>query len=197
MKLQIISFLFILWMPVFSQNKDNPKDYELENLEKDWKESPKTLSKKCDTLIIRQICDYCLGKKSTYSPKKFSSTTSCLCYTYNTYFPDKINHYINLHKDEIVVIVIENPSNIIFKLDFKPLKKLETLSLFGNDYDCDAIKILPDELLKISTFKNVLFNGVRFPGEEIKNLKNKYPQLKLIGTISEYDSSWDNTQKKE
>jgi len=162
--------------------------------ENEWKTSSKTISGKCDTLILRQICDYCLGDSSYYYPHKFSPTTSCICYGYNAYFIEKINEFMVKRKDEIKVIIIENPSNILFQLKFKNLTKMQTLSIFGNDYNCDALKTFPDDLLALKTMKAIVVEGVRLPGKEITRLKKVYPDLNFIGTIEEYQEDWDQSK---
>jgi len=78
----------------------------------------------CDTLILRDICDYCLGENSHYYPHKFSPTTTCICYSDSSI--DFINSFIDLHKKEIKIIIIENPSNVLNDLNFKKMTKIET-----------------------------------------------------------------------
>lgn len=167
------------------------------NNENEWENTPKNLTEKCDTLFLRQICDYCNGENSSYNPTKYRETTSCICYSYNEFFVEKINEFLQKQQNEIKIITIENPSNVIFKLNFKNLNKLETLSIFGNDYDCDAIKTLPNELLSLPSLKNLEFNGVRFPKTEIERIKKEFPNLNFVGEISEYDEGWDKTLKNE
>lgn len=166
-------------------------------LEANWKHNTKVLTKKCDTLILRQICDYCEGENSSYQPRKFSPTTSCICYSNNIYIPDKINQFINKHGNEIKVLIIENPSNIILKLNFKNFKKLETLSVFGNDYNCDALNTLPADLLSIPGMQNLIFKGVRFKKSEIERIGKEYPKIKFEGKIDEYMLWWDQTVDNE
>ncbi len=150
------------------------------------------LTHKCDTLIILQNSDNCAG--GGYFSDTLNPTTSYLCHYFH--WPYRINQFIVEHKDEIKVIVIENPSNLLPSLKFKELSKLEGIFLFGNDYNCDAIKTVPLELLTTSTLERINFDGVRFPTLELEKLKVAFPKIQFTGTISEYMKEWDQSLKR-
>ncbi len=146
-----------------------------------WEVNEKTFSNKCKTLILRDECDYCLGEKSYYAPVKFNNTTSCLCY--RTCFVPKINEFINSRCNEIKEIIIENPSNIIFELNYKNLNKLEEITLFGNDFD--VLKSLPADLLSLPNMKKIIFKVVQIPESEIEMIRMEFPKIKIVGNVSE------------
>lgn len=147
---------------------------------------------KCDTLILRENCDYCLGERSTYQPRKFSPTTTCICYAGKTGIKD-VNKYIQNHKGEIKSVTIENPSHIIFDLNLGKLKKLQMLDIFGADKD--AIKILPEELLSLPSLQRIIFTNVQFPKSELDRLRIKFPRVVFEGKIEEYQEQWDQSRK--
>lgn len=157
-----------------------------------YNENQDTIAVVCDTLILRQICDYCEGENSTFYPRKFAENTTCLCYRSSVSAVESINEYIRLHKDEIKVIVIENPSYVLFKLDFKSCNQIKKLMVFGNDWGCDAIPTIPVDLLSRPTFRKVVFDGVRFPTAELDRLKKEFPEVQLTGNPPEYSVDWDS-----
>lgn len=167
-KLIIITIFFCANANVISAQYES-----INQIDSIWFYAPKTVSTVCDTLILRQICDYCLGEKSVFYPIKFSNTSSCLCYTYDNENLDSINAFIKSHNTEIKTLIIENPSRVIKKLEFGLLSHLCSFNIFGNDYDCDAISTLPKELLKQPELRYLVFEGVRFPKQEIIRIKKE------------------------
>lgn len=156
-----------------------------------WGTDEKHISKRCKKLILRNICDYCLGKNSYYKPVRFSKTTSCLCYNDAVSIP-KINEFIFNHRNEIKEIIIENPSFIIFNLNFHNLKELKTLKIFGNDYNCDALNTFPKEILSLPSMRYIVFDGVRFPKNELEKIKKEFSKIKFVGKISGLEQEEDD-----
>lgn len=161
---------------------------EKENV--NWVTSEKHKSKKCKKLVLKDDCDNFLDKKY-YKYVRFNESTLCLCYNDAVTIP-KINEFIFNHRNEIKEMIIENPSFIIYKLNFHNLNELKTLTIFGNDYNCDALKTLPKEILSLPNIRNIIFEGVRFPKNELERIKNEFPKLKFIGKISGLEQEKDD-----
>lgn len=155
--------------------------FEKSSLKDDWKNSPKSLSTKCDTLILYEVCSYCNNIPTSEYFANLSSTSCCLCYEQNKYFAEKINQYICERRQEIKIIIIQNPSNIIFELNFKGLRNIQTLSVIGDDLD--KLKTLPIKLLSNPTMKYVRLNNVSFPQQELERLKIEFPKISFEGGL--------------
>jgi hypothetical protein len=142
-----------------------------------------------DTLILRDICDYCSGENSTFFPRNFSPNTKCLCYEEAL----KVDSFIANNCKSIKYIKIENPSKIIFNIDFDSFSELNTLMIFGNDFD--VIRTLPPYLMRLQSLKNIIVSGVGIPSKEIKRLKKLYPNVEFSEEIPEYEKDWDELNK--
>jgi len=139
---------------------------------------------KYDTLIIRENCDFGNGENSTFFPQNKVSSTKCLCYDIYSRVPI----FIEENGKTIKYLKIENPSRAIFKLDFTKLPQLNTLEIFGNDFD--VIKTLPPDLMQSTSLKNIIVQGVGIPSKEVTRLKKTYPKVSFSNDIPEYDKSW-------
>lgn len=146
--------------------------------------SPANTTTGCDTLILRQICDYCEGVNSVYAPTTFSPVTRCLCYySYEGNPVQKINDTIAKYKASIKHLTIENPSGIIYEVDFKNLTGLHTLHIFGNDYNTDRLSNFPADMLNQKSLKKIIFEGVRFDLNELEQIKTQYPKIEIVGKV--------------
>jgi hypothetical protein len=88
---------------------------------------------------------------------------------------------------------MENPSQYMFQIPFEKFTSLKSLHIFGNDYDCDALKTFPKTLLELKTLTSIEFVGVRFNLDELKRIKKEYPHITITGEVSEYESGWDKS----
>lgn len=146
----------------------------------------KTQQATIDTLIIRQICDYCLGEKSQFMPQKFSKYTVCVCYY--EYYENESN---STEKQILAVaptvkhIIFENPSQYIFSVPFEKFTSLQSLFIFGNDYNTDGLNTFPESLLTSETLGLIEFDGVRFDLKELARIKKQYPKITIKGDISD------------
>ena len=128
-------------------------------------------------LVLREIAGYCNYPTVEYT---------CLPYSYSEFSKDSVQLFINTHYTTIEEIVIENPSNIIFELEFDLLSRLNRLKLFGNDYNLDGLYSLPTTLLELPSLEVIDFYGVRFPSEALEQLKQDYDHIQIIGDIDDY-----------
>ncbi len=141
-----------------------------------------------DTLILRQICDYCLGENSYYHPQKFAANTICLCYyDFDDKDTGKLQRQILEVAPTIKHITIENPSQYISSIPFAKFKSLQSLYLFGNDFNTDGLTAFPETLLQLSTLKLIEFYGVRFDKKELARIRQQYPYIQIIGNIDDLE----------
>lgn len=129
-------------------------------------------------LVIRQYDGFCEGDTTL--------SDNCFSYTYPDDAIDEINSYITEHAKMIKELVIENPSGVIFDLELEALTVLETISMFGNDYDIDGLTRLPGQLFRLPHLRTIELVGVRFPSEKLERLRTKFPHISIPGDISEY-----------
>lgn len=141
-----------------------------------------------DTLILRQICDYCLGENSYYYPKKFAANTICLCYyDFDAKDTGKLQRQILEVAPSIKHITIENPSQYISSIPFTKFKSLQSLYLFGNDFNTDGLTAFPETLLQLGSLKSIEFYGVRFDKKELARIRQQYPRIQIIGDIDDLE----------
>ncbi len=106
--------------------------------------------------------------------------------------PDKINDYLKKHQDEITYISMVNPSVILSKLDFTPLKHLKTIYFSGNDFD--VIDSISHEILSLPALQNVVLERVSFDWEDrdgretIKKCQQKYPHIHFFKYMEECET---------
>jgi hypothetical protein len=142
---------------------------------------------KADSMILRQICDYCWGEQSVYQPQKFPMGTLCLCYDdFDPIDSLKLENTILQNAATVKHLTIENPSQYIFNIPFDKFTSLQTLYIFGNDFNTDGLEKFPPALLNLKHFKRIIFDGVRFDLAELERIKKQYPHIKIVGEISEY-----------
>lgn len=145
----------------------------------------KTRQATIDTLIIRQICDYCQGENSLYYPRKFAENTICVCYY--EFFENDSN---STEKQILAVastvkhIIFENPSYYIASVPFEKFTSLQSLYIFGNDYNTDGLNTFPESLLKSKTLNLIEFDGVRFDLKELDRIKKQYTKITIKGDIA-------------
>lgn len=138
-----------------------------------------------DTIVLRQICSYC--NSEVY--KQESATKLCFCtdilepYTFTD--SSKLMQFVSV-VFKAKHLTIENPSTSINKIPFKDFESLETLYIFGNDYNTDGLKRFPKELLELKKLKQIEFEGVRFDRSELQRIKKEYLHIKIIGEIDDY-----------
>ncbi len=119
-----------------------------------------------DTLVVN-VCRTC-----DYGPK-----TKCLCLGLS--MDDELNQFIKEQGANITYLIIENPSRIMYRIDFSLFSNLKTVELWGND--SDDLKALHPDLLKVKTLQRVYFLRVMIPEAEVERLKKKAPAVKIEG----------------
>lgn len=105
---------------------------------------------------------------------------------------DVIHRLFKIHRNEMSTLLIENPSIIINDLNFKNQKKITCIMLSGNDRN--AIKNIPDSILKLPYLKKIIFAQIGLPSTELEYIKQNYPHIELIGEIDEYEKCWDTSE---
>lgn len=137
-----------------------------------------------DTIILRQICGYC---ESVNARKKVANGKQCYCIDIFDPFDKedstKFEQFVSMIPNA-KHLIIENPSASIDKIPFKDFESLETLYVFGNDYNTDWLSDFPKELLTLKNLKSIEFDGVKFKEENLKMIKQQYPHIKIIGKIA-------------
>jgi hypothetical protein len=142
---------------------------------------------KADSMILRQICDYCRGEQSYYKPQKFPAGTLCLCYDdFGPIDSLKLENTILQNAATVKHLTIENPSQYITKIPFEKFTALQTLYIFGNDFNTDGLEKFPPALLNLKHFKRIIFDGVRFDLTELERIKKQYPRIEIVGEVSPY-----------
>lgn len=119
-----------------------------------------------DTLIVN-VCRSC-----DYGPK-----TKCFCMSSST--DEDLNQFIKEQGANIIYLIIEHPSRIMYRIDFSLFSNLKFVELWGNDID--NLKALHPDLLKIKTLQELTFSGVIIPEVEVERLKKKAPSVKIEG----------------
>lgn len=136
-----------------------------------------------DTIILRQICDYCT---SINARKRVANGKRCFCIDIFDPYSKEDSIGFNQFVSALPFakhLIIENPSASIDKIPFKDFKSLETLYVFGNDYNTDWLNDFSKELLTLKNLKSIEFDGVKFKEENLKKIKKQYPHIKIIGEI--------------
>ena len=145
----------------------------LPNIENKTKDTVNKIA--CDTLILRQTCRYCKEDSSEFYYLKFTPNTTCICYwdSSSVY----INSFLDLHKNEIKIIIIENPSWVLEKLKLNELNAVETFVMEGND--TDKLQQFPEIMLKLPNLKNIELQGVYMPEDYLKQINVNYPNITI------------------
>jgi hypothetical protein len=150
--------------------------------------STKQIQADIDTLIIRNICNYCKTLHSTLEWHRKEATTPCICY--DDYYPDTLSTAIFKQKvsaaTNIKHLIMENPSVYIGLLPFEDFANLHSIYMFGNDYNMDGLKTFPKSLLSLKKLKSIEFEDVRFDKKELECIKKDYPHINIIGKIDDY-----------
>ncbi len=162
--MKLIQTLFFLLSSMFLSMMLNGQDIESE------------YSKEA-CLVLRQVDGLCDNKNPDY-----------VCIQYGVFGDEfkMVKKYLKKNGRNVRKLMIENPSYIIDEINYKKLKNLESLVIFGNDYDLDGLTYLPLELLELKQLRSIEFIGVRFPSKSLAILKDQYSHLNFIGEVSEY-----------
>ncbi len=119
-----------------------------------------------DTLVVN-VCRNC-----NYGPK-----TKCFCMGSST--DEDLNQFIKEQGANITCLIIENPSRIMYRIDFSLFSNLKVVKLNGND--SDDLKALHPDLLKLKTLQEITFFNILIPENEVDRLRKKAPSVKIDG----------------
>lgn len=127
------------------------------------------LTAQIDTLIIRSSCFYIENSQS--------EKTKCLSLR-DMDMSDVLN-FISEHGNEVLHLEIENPSRVIYSLDFSKFLNLRSVDLSGNDFD--YLMAIHPEMMKIKTLKRIELNGVTVPEPEVERIKKLGSTIDVVG----------------
>jgi hypothetical protein len=127
------------------------------------------LTAQVDTLIIRSACYY--GEKELGKKTK--------CFSYSDLKNSEFQQFVSEHGKDVLHLEIENPSKILYSLDFSKFSNLRSVVLVGND--SDFLTALHPEMMKISSLKKIELNGITVPELEVERIKKLGSTIDVIG----------------